>query len=179
MPKKEKIDPRTGEIIDLAAPFTADDPAPYLRSYGMRPIMLNDHGHEIPDPTPMAPPVGFKPQPSMVEIVRAQIAGERLRQEAEAAGLETFEEADDFDVQDDFDPSSPYEEMFDPAPARPRFRTAQEEIDPERPHHKERQDFKANPDKYLKPKKQKAPETASVPSRTPKAPDPVLDGPEE
>jgi len=29
-------------------------------------------------------------------------------------GAETFEEADDFDVNDDMDPMSPYEEQFDP-----------------------------------------------------------------
>lgn len=77
---------------------------------------LNEKGQEIPDPTPMAPPVGFKRQPSLSEQIRQMILSEKLRQEAEEMGYETFEEADDFDVDDDFDPSTPYEEVFDPQP---------------------------------------------------------------
>lgn len=52
------------------------------------------------------------------ERIRGIIRGERLKQEMEAAGRETFEEADDFDVGDDYDPSSPYEEVFDPVAAK-------------------------------------------------------------
>jgi len=76
---------------------------------------LDEEGREIMDPTPIAPPVGYKRQPSMVEIVRDMIKSERLRLEAEHAGMESFEEADDFEV-DDYDPSSPYEEHFEPTP---------------------------------------------------------------
>lgn len=36
---------------------------------------------------------------------------------AEAEGMETFEESDDFDVGDDLDPSTPYEADFDPPSA--------------------------------------------------------------
>lgn len=79
---------------------------------------LNEKGQEIPDPTPMAPPVGFKRQPSLSEQIRQMILSEKLRQEAEEMGYETFEEADDFDVDDDFDPSTPYEEVFDPVPVQ-------------------------------------------------------------
>jgi len=74
-----------------------------------------DTGHPVPDPTPMAPPIGYKKQPSMVEIVREMVRSERLRQEAMAAGHETFEEADDFDVDDDPpDLKSGWENDFDP-----------------------------------------------------------------
>lgn len=75
---------------------------------------LDEHGREIADPTPIAPPIGYNKQPSMMENIRNMIRSERLRQEVEAAGAETFEEADDFDVGEDFDPTSPYEENFDP-----------------------------------------------------------------
>lgn len=73
-------------------------------------------GDELPDPTPMAPPIGYKKQPSMVEHIRTMIRSERLRQEAEAAGAESFDEADDFDVEDDDFPPSPYEfdHLFEP-----------------------------------------------------------------
>lgn len=75
---------------------------------------LNDRGIETPDPTPMAPPLGYNKQPSMMENIRNLVRSEALRQAAEAAGAETFDEADDFDVGDDFEPASPYEEVFDP-----------------------------------------------------------------
>ena len=125
MGKKSAVpahDPETGEIHE------APHQEPFLRSLGLRPVMLDDYGHELLDPTPMAPPIGYKPQPSMVEIIRAQIRSEQLAKEAEDAGFETFEEADDFEVDDDYDPSSPYEEMFDPAPPRRRFETAEEQL---------------------------------------------------
>lgn len=166
MPKKIAHDPETGEIHEPAGS------RPFLRSLGLRPVLLDDNGHERLDPTPMAPPLGWKPEPSMVEIIRAQIAGERLRQEAEAAGMESFEEADDFDVDDDFDPSSPYEEIFDPAPPRPRFRTAQEEVDPGRPHHQEREAFKKDPESYLASKRPKQAAAAAPPPDGPGTPAP-------
>lgn len=66
----------------------------------------------------IAPPLGFVRQPSMVEYIRRMVKSEHLRQAAEAAGAETFEEADDFDVGDPDDnfPMSPHElREFDPA----------------------------------------------------------------
>lgn len=66
-------------------------------------------GYELPDPTPMSPAVGHKPGPTLREQIRDMIASERLAQEAAAAGFETLEEADDFDVGDDYDPVTPYE----------------------------------------------------------------------
>lgn len=75
---------------------------------------LDKSGREKVDPVPVAPPVGYKKQPSMVELVRDMIKSEKLRQEAESAGMESFEDADDFDVEDDYDPTTPYEEEYDP-----------------------------------------------------------------
>lgn len=72
--------------------------------------------YEIPDPTPMQPPLGWKRQPSLIETVRDMVRSEQLRQLVEADGQETFEEADDF-IVDEYDPSSPYEENFDPVEA--------------------------------------------------------------
>lgn len=61
----------------------------------------------------MAPPIGFKPAPSLADQIREMVRSERLAREVAEAGFETFEEADDFDIGDDFDPSTPYEESFD------------------------------------------------------------------
>ena len=44
------------------------------------------------------------------------------------AGKSGAKRIDDFEVDDDYDPSSPYEEMFDPAPPRRRFETAEEQL---------------------------------------------------
>lgn len=68
----------------------------------------------IPDPTPIAPPLGYIKQPSITERIRDMVRSEHLRAAAEAAGAETFEEANDFDVGDDYDPNSPYEEVYEP-----------------------------------------------------------------
>lgn len=76
---------------------------------------LDEFGHEMVSAVPMAPPVGFIQQPSIMENVRAMVRSELLRHAAEAEGFESFEEADDFSVEDDaVDPHTPYEAVFDP-----------------------------------------------------------------
>lgn len=77
---------------------------------------LDEDGKELLDGTPMAPPIGYRKQPSLSDQIRAMVRSEKLRLEVESAGAESFEEADDFDVGDDYDPRSPYEEVFDPTP---------------------------------------------------------------
>lgn len=75
---------------------------------------LAKDGSERPDPTPVAPPIGWKPSDPLHKRIREMIISEKLRLEAQAAGMETLDEADDFEVGDDYDPASPYEEHFDP-----------------------------------------------------------------
>lgn len=75
---------------------------------------LDKNGHEVPSDMPLEPPLGYKQQPTMIEHIRNMVRSEHLRRAAEDAGAETFEEADDFDVGDDVDPTAPYEEQFDP-----------------------------------------------------------------
>lgn len=77
---------------------------------------LNDFGYEVLDPTPMEPPLNYKQQPSLHEQIRDMIRSERLRQEVMAQGYETFEEADDFHMDEDPEPWAPYEEQFEPTP---------------------------------------------------------------
>jgi len=76
---KSRVDPETGEVFSN----------------------LDAERSEQLDGTPVAPPIGYQKQPSMHEIMRQFIASERLRQDAEANGFDTPEEADDFDVGDD------------------------------------------------------------------------------
>lgn len=86
-----KIDKETGEV------FLGD--APVKKSFTAR-------GAEILDTTPMELPLGYKPQESMDEKLR-RIVREEVSDAASRHGLETFEEADDFvvDDADDFLPS--------------------------------------------------------------------------
>lgn len=69
---------------------------------------LNDKGEEVLDNTPVAIPVRFQRVDSLTEQIRRVIREEASRR-AEAAGFETFEEADDFYIEDDYDPRSPHE----------------------------------------------------------------------
>lgn len=81
---------------------------------------LNIDGHEVPDPTIVDPPLGYIRQPDLMELMRRMIRNE-LSEVAQATEFESFEDADDFEVDDDpVDYSSPYEEFFDPAPGAPK-----------------------------------------------------------
>lgn len=70
-------------------------------------------GREVPDPTPVSLPVRARtPLPlaeQVARLVRSSEWNAHLR-----GDVETFAEADDFDVDDDFDPATPYETEFDP-----------------------------------------------------------------
>lgn len=74
---------------------------------------LDERGREVLDQTPTAIPLKHLRQRNRDDDIRAMIREELSRQSAES-GQESFEEADDFDVGDDYDPTSPYEDLFDP-----------------------------------------------------------------
>lgn len=75
---------------------------------------LDEKGREIPDPSPVSVPAGFKVPESLEQRI-ARLIRKDLSEQADQQGMETFEEAEDFDIDDDmFDPQSPYEEVFDP-----------------------------------------------------------------
>lgn len=82
---------------------------------------LDERGHEILDPTPIALPLGLKRPPTLQETIKQLIRTEMSRKAAQE-GQETFEEADDLEVGEDFDPTSPWELNFDQeiAPRDPR-----------------------------------------------------------
>lgn len=73
---------------------------------------INEKGQEVLDPTPVAIPV--KKRPTQGERLREIIRSEALSRELASQGVETFDEADDFEIEDDpVDPQTPYEEVFD------------------------------------------------------------------
>lgn len=74
----------------------------------------DEFGRELPDPVPLAPPVGFVQQESMFDVMRDMIRSEHLKAYALAEGNETLDESMDFDVEDDMFPQSGYEGDFDP-----------------------------------------------------------------
>lgn len=103
MPTKITLDGATWDLEELIEQHPKNKP-------------LTPDGRELLDPTPMAPPVGYKRQPSLAEQIREMVRSERLAADLEAAGYETFDEAEDFEIGDDYDPTSPYEQHFDPTP---------------------------------------------------------------
>lgn len=59
-------------------------------------------------------PVGFSRPPTLAEQVARLVRSQQMADFAAAQGLESFEEADDFDIPDDpVDPTTPYEADFD------------------------------------------------------------------
>lgn len=86
--------------------------------------MLNIRGHEVVSNEVIEPPLGFLDQPDLMETIRRMIRSEEFRRANE--GEESFEEADDFDVEDDIDPASPYEMYFDPHPFEPQGPSGQD-----------------------------------------------------
>lgn len=79
---------------------------------------LDADGHEVPDPRPLTLPSGFKRPETLAEQVQ-RLVRNHLSRIAEESGAESFEEAEDFDVDDDpSDPATPYEAVFDPVLGR-------------------------------------------------------------
>lgn len=71
-------------------------------------MKYNEKHQEIHDGKPVAIPAGFKHPPSIQDLIRRAIRQE-ISQGAKKEGHETFDEADDFDVDDDPELKSPYE----------------------------------------------------------------------
>lgn len=68
-------------------------------------------GKEYPNPVPLEPPIGYVDHVPLHEQIAAMV---RLQLSADSEEVETEDEANDFDVADDYDPSSPWELNFEP-----------------------------------------------------------------
>lgn len=76
--------------------------------------MYNANGEEVLDQTPVNVPIKWKAPLPLNERIK-QMVRQEASQWAQQQGNETFEDADDFNVPDDPpDPSTPWEEDFDP-----------------------------------------------------------------
>lgn len=75
-------------------------------------------GREYLDPVPLEPPLGYRRQVSLADQIRQQVRLERLRAWEAEFEAETEEEADDFEVEDEFEPMSPHENDYVPTIAQ-------------------------------------------------------------
>lgn len=106
-----------GEIVE-----PADVEYAYTRD-GRRTV-----GKEYPNPIPMEAPLGTVPYEDIWVTIRKMVL-DHARMEKERSDGEEFdteEEANDFDVGDDFDPASPWEEHHEPTDPWPQSRAAME-----------------------------------------------------
>lgn len=126
-PDGEIVPPFSEEVLldKMEAAGWTDDP-------GQGKAILTPGGSEIVSPIPVAPPIGYVSEPSIMDRL-TEMLDARLRQLAEGDVLdESEEEANDFDVPDpeDFHPRSIYEiSLIEEAPALPRSPV----VEPEKP----------------------------------------------
>lgn len=71
-------------------------------------MSLDKHGREVPDPRPVEWPANLKRPLTLQEEIQRFVRVE-MSQRAAEHGMESFEEADDFDVGDEDEWQSPYE----------------------------------------------------------------------
>lgn len=64
---------------------------------------------ELPDPTPVELPLRLRKPETQEDMMRRIVLEEHLSRQAREEGLETFAEADDFEIDEDPDPISHYE----------------------------------------------------------------------
>lgn len=83
-------------------------------------------GEEVLNPTPVQPPLGYNPQPSIRDQIRQQVMALKAAENMEP---ETEEEADDFDIEDDPPIPSRWENDMVPSlkETRARIRALEEE----------------------------------------------------
>lgn len=81
--------------------------AEFIRELGVE-KSFDKRGREVSDSTPVEVPLNFKRPETIQEQIKRMVRQE-LSQVAAAAGAETFQEADDFDVEEEDDPVSRYE----------------------------------------------------------------------
>jgi len=69
----------------------------------------DENGLEIGDPTPMEPPLGYRKTLSLSEQIQQQVRIAQLKILEDSALDETEDEADDFEIGEDYEPLSAHE----------------------------------------------------------------------
>ena len=139
---KLRIDPNvaTGEVVDVKDLGAQMRRAGWSDDPGTGRAFHLDDGREVLNPVPMAPPIGYIQEPTMMDMIDAQIR-RRLALLQEDDEIDTVEEFDDFDVAEDVDPLTLYEvidmredsppnapPVVDPAPKAPEVLPSVEDI---------------------------------------------------
>lgn len=89
-----------------------------LHAPAVEPTAQDADGHELPDPRPLVMPSGFRRPETLAEQVQ-RLVRTHISRQAQEQGEESFEEAEDFDIDDDqAEPNTPYEATFDPVLGR-------------------------------------------------------------
>lgn len=115
MPKKVDLGVPGVPVDDFVEEFVTK---PYEDADGVQATAgIGRDGKEYGDPVPMSPPIGYDAPPDLMQMIRTMVHSADLERIARAEGFDSFEEAGDFDVEDDIpDPRTPHEMLFDPPP---------------------------------------------------------------
>lgn len=71
-------------------------------------MRYNERGEELPDPTPVEVPAGMRVPESLEAMIARMVRG-KVSELAAREGMETFEEANDFEIEDDDEPLTAHE----------------------------------------------------------------------
>lgn len=101
-----------GDFVEefLTKPYTDEDGVQVTSG-------IRRDGKEYGDPVPMSPPVGLKPPEDLMTTIRRMVQHEEFNRLADKEGFDTFEEAGDYDMEDDHeftDDLTPHEALFYP-----------------------------------------------------------------
>lgn len=84
-------------------------------------------GTEFPNPIPVEAPITQAPYEDIWVTIRRMVLDQAQRQAStDQDEMESEEEANDFDVDDDFDPASPWEEVHEPTDPWPMSSAARQ-----------------------------------------------------
>lgn len=75
-------------------------------------MKFNERGEELPDPTPVEIPAGFK-EPESIQSMIARLVRTHVSDAAARHGFETVDEANDFEVEDEEFGETKYEVLGD------------------------------------------------------------------
>jgi hypothetical protein len=115
---------RKKKSLEEIAPHVAQQSGDFVEEYCIKPVYGDEgemvssgilrNGQELPDPEPLAPPLGYTPPMPLMELMALMIR-RQVEPQNDYDITETEEEANDFaDDPDEVDLKTPYEKVFDP-----------------------------------------------------------------
>lgn len=114
-----------GEVYDItpedaAAAGWSDDPGTG------KAILVPDErgapGYEVLNPLPIAPPIGWTPEPPIDELIRQRVREEYERWKEGEEEIDIVSELDDFDVEDEVIPAQTMYEFYGMEPQVPALK---------------------------------------------------------